>query len=107
LGGDGWDSASWLKSVGDAIMADFINHSSHHGSKPLRAGISQKYDERFTVLPMRGTGLGYDSARIVCDAIAVLIGGKAGLSRRRSQKRKTSTGDATGKITIDKGSATP
>jgi branched-chain amino acid transport system substrate-binding protein len=101
LGGDGWDSEKLGQIAGDAINGSFYsNHYSHQDPDPRVQEFIKKYKERFGGTPDGLAALGYDAARIVCDAI-----GKAGSLKGAdiaAQLAKTKDfAGVTGKITID------
>lgn len=101
LGGDGWDSAKLGEIAGNAINGSFYsNHYSHEDPDPRVQDFIRKYKERFGGTPDGLAALGYDAARIVCDAI-----GKAGSVKGddiAAQLAKTKDfAGVTGKISID------
>ena len=101
LGGDGWDSAKLGEIGGDAINGCFYsNHYSHQDPDPRVQEFIKKYKERFKGTPDGLAALGYDAARIVCDAI-----GRAGSLKGAdiaAELAKTKDFDGvTGKISID------
>ena len=101
LGGDGWDSAKLGEIAGDAINGCFYsNHYSHQDPDPRVQEFIKKYKERFNGTPDGLAALGYDAARILCDAI-----GKAGSIEGAdiaAELAKTKDFDGvTGKISID------
>ena len=70
LGGDGWDSAKLGEIGGDAINGCFYsNHYSHQDPNPRVQEFIKKYKERYKGTPDGLAALGYDAARIVCEAI--------------------------------------
>ncbi len=101
LGGDGWDSAKLGEIGGKAINGSFYsNHYSHQDPDPRVQDFIKKYKERFGGTPDGLAALGYDAARIVCDAI-----GRAGSVKGPDiAAALASTKDfpgVTGKISID------
>jgi branched-chain amino acid transport system substrate-binding protein len=101
LGGDGWDSEKLGQIAGDAINGSFYsNHYSHQDPDPRVQDFIKKYKDRFGGTPDGLAALGYDAAKIVCDAI-----GKAGsLKGADIAAQLAQTKDfagVTGKITID------
>jgi branched-chain amino acid transport system substrate-binding protein len=101
LGGDGWDSAKLGEIAGESINGSFYsNHYSHQDPDPRVQEFIKKYKERFGGVPDGLAALGYDAARIVCQAI-----GKAGSVKGAdiaSELAKTKDfGGVTGKISID------
>lgn len=101
LGGDGWDSAKLAEIGGDAINGCFYsNHYAPEDPDPRVQEFLKKYKERFKGTPDGLAALGYDAARIVCEAI-----GKAGSTKgadiaAQLAKTKDFSG-VTGKISID------
>ncbi len=101
LGGDGWDSEKLGQIAGESINGSFYsNHYSHQDPDPRVQDFIKKYTERFEGTPDGLAALGYDAARILCDAI-----GKAGSLKGADiaaelAKTKDFAG-VTGKISID------
>lgn len=101
LGGDGWDSAKLAEIGGDAINGCFYsNHYSHQDPNPRVQDFIKKYDERFKGIPDGLAALGYDAARIVCEAIGRANSVKGADIATELAKTKDFDG-VTGKITID------
>lgn len=101
LGGDGWDSEKLGEIAGDSINGCFYsNHYAPEGPDPRVQEFMKKYKDRYKGTPDCLAGLGYDSAKILCDAI-----GKAGsLKGADIAAQLTKTKDfegVTGKISID------
>jgi branched-chain amino acid transport system substrate-binding protein len=102
LGGDGWDSAKLAEIGGDAIEGCFYsNHYSHQDPSPRVQNFLKKYDERFKGIPDGLAALGYDAARIVCEAMGRAKSLKGSDIAAELAKTKDFDG-VTGKITIDK-----
>jgi branched-chain amino acid transport system substrate-binding protein len=102
LGGDGWDSAKLAEIGGDAINGCFYsNHYSHQDPNPRVQDFIKKYDERFKGIPDGLAALGYDAARIVCEAISRANSLEGADIAAELAKTKDFDG-VTGKITIDK-----
>jgi len=101
LGGDGWDSEKLGDIAGDAINGSFYsNHYSHQDPDPRVQEFIKKYRERFKGTPDGLAALGYDAARILCDA----IGRAKSLSGADIAAELGKTKDfpgVTGKISID------
>jgi branched-chain amino acid transport system substrate-binding protein len=102
LGGDGWDSDQLGKIAGKSIDGCFYsNHYSRQDPNPRVQEFIKKYDERFQGAPDGLAALGYDAARILCEAI-----GRAGSTKGNAiaaELAKTKDFDGvTGKISIDK-----
>jgi branched-chain amino acid transport system substrate-binding protein len=69
IGGDGWDSEE-LKNAGDALNnCYFSNHYSHEDTRPEVQEFVQKYQAEYGKVPDGLAALGYDSARLLFDAI--------------------------------------
>jgi branched-chain amino acid transport system substrate-binding protein len=103
LGGDGWDSAKLGEIAGDSINGCFYsNHYSQQDPDPRVQEFIKKYKERFKGTPDGLAALGYDAARILCEAI-----GKAGSTKGADiAAQLAGTKDfngVTGKISIDAG----
>jgi branched-chain amino acid transport system substrate-binding protein len=102
LGGDGWDSAKLAEIGGDAINGCFYsNHYSHQDPSPRVQDFLKKYEERFKGIPDGLAALGYDAARILCDAMGRANSLKGADIAAELAKTKDFDG-VTGKITIDK-----
>jgi branched-chain amino acid transport system substrate-binding protein len=102
LGADGWDSAKLADIGGKAIDGCFYsNHYSHQDPSPRVQEFIRKYKDRNGEIPDGLAALGYDAARILCDA----IGRASSLSGADIAAELAKTKDfdgVTGKITIDK-----
>lgn len=101
LGGDGWDSEQLGKIAGKSIDGCFYsNHYSRQDPNPRVQEFVKKYDEQFKGAPDGLAALGYDAARILCEAI-----GRAGSTKGdaiAAELAKTKDFDGvTGKISID------
>jgi branched-chain amino acid transport system substrate-binding protein len=69
IGGDGWDSEE-LKNAGDALNnCYFSNHYSHEDTRPEVQEFVQKYQAEYGKVPDGLAALGYDSARLLFDAM--------------------------------------
>ena len=102
LGGDGWDSAKLGEIGGDAIDGCFYsNHYSHQDPNPRVQEFIKKYKSGSRASPDGLAALGYDAARIVCDAIGRANSVKGADIAAELAKTKDFDG-VTGKITIDK-----
>jgi branched-chain amino acid transport system substrate-binding protein len=102
LGGDGWDSSKLGGIAGKSIDGCYYsNHYSHQDPSPRVQDFIRKYKDKNGDIPDGLAALGYDAARILCDAI-----GRAGsLSGAEIAAELAKTKDfdgVTGKITIDK-----
>lgn len=70
LGGDGWDSAKLFEIGGTAINGNyFSNHYTTETTDPVVLDFIKKYKERFGEVPDGLAALGYDSAKILFEAM--------------------------------------
>ena len=79
LGGDGWDSAKLGEIAGSAIDgAYYSNHYSHQETRPEVQDFVKRYQAKYGQVPDGLAALGYDSARLMFDAMtrAPSLGGK-------------------------------
>jgi branched-chain amino acid transport system substrate-binding protein len=101
LGGDGWDSSKLGQIAGDAINGCFYsNHYSHQDPDPRVQDFIRKYKERHQEIPDGLAALGYDAARIVCDAIG-RANSVAGADIAAELAKTKDFAGVTGKISID------
>jgi branched-chain amino acid transport system substrate-binding protein len=101
LGGDGWDSAKLAEIGGDAIDGCFYsNHYSQQDPDPRVQDFIKKYQDRNGETPDGLAALGYDAARIVCDAIGRAKSVEGADIAAELAKIKGFSG-VTGKISID------
>jgi branched-chain amino acid transport system substrate-binding protein len=78
LGGDGWDAED-LKNAGTALDGSFFcNHYSHEEQRPEVQDFVKKYQQDGGRIPDGMAATGYDSAKILIDAMrrAKSLGGK-------------------------------
>ncbi len=69
LGGDGWDAED-LKNAGSALDgAYFCNHYSHDEDRPAVREFVAKYQEEYRRIPDGMAATGYDSAKLLIDAM--------------------------------------
>ena len=69
-GGDGWESPKLIEIGGKALEGSFYsNHYYVEDPAPAVREFVQKYQERFGAQPDSLAALGYDSARVLADAI--------------------------------------
>ncbi len=69
-GGDGWESPKLIEIGGKALEGCFYsNHYHVDDPSPAVRQFVQKYEERFGAKPDSLAALGYDSARVLADAI--------------------------------------
>lgn len=103
LGGDGWDSAKLGQIAGDAINGCFYsNHYSHQDPDPRVQDFISKYKEKHQEVPDGLAALGYDAARIVCEAIG-RANSVAGADVAAELAKTKEFAGVTGKISIDAG----
>ena len=70
LGGDGWDSSKLTEIGGPAIEgAYYSNHYSHEEQRPEVQEFVKKYQNKFSQVPDGLAALGYDSARLLAEAM--------------------------------------
>jgi branched-chain amino acid transport system substrate-binding protein len=101
LGGDGWDSSKLGEIAGTAIDGCFYsNHYSHQDPNPRVQDFIRKYDERHGATPDGLAALGYDAARILCDAIGHAKS-LAGADIAAELAKTKDFDGVTGKISID------
>jgi branched-chain amino acid transport system substrate-binding protein len=101
LGGDGWDSSKLGEIAGKAIDGSFYsNHYSHQDPNPRVQDFIRKYDERHGATPDGLAALGYDAARILCDAIKN-ANSTAGADIAAQLATTKDFDGVTGKISID------
>ena len=102
LGGDGWDSPQLWQLGGAALNGDYIsNHYSVDDPSPAIQKFVAEYKERFKLLPDALAALGYDSMKVLADAITRANGTDSAKLRDAIAATKNFTG-VTGSITIDK-----
>ena len=80
LGGDGWDSPSLIEVGGKAMEGCFFsNHFSNEDTSPAIQSFVKAYEAKHGAKPDAMAALGYDSAKILFDAIkrAGTVEGKA------------------------------
>lgn len=70
LGGDGWDSAEFLKMGGKALEgAYFADHFSAENQNPLIQNFVKDYQKKYGVPPSALAALTYDSIKLLADAM--------------------------------------
>jgi branched-chain amino acid transport system substrate-binding protein len=70
LGGDGWDSSKLYEIAKDAINGHyFSNHYTTESTDPAVQDFIKKYKERYNKVPDGLAALGYDSAKILIEAM--------------------------------------
>jgi branched-chain amino acid transport system substrate-binding protein len=101
LGGDGWDSSKLGGIAGNAINGCFYsNHYSPQDPDPRVQDFIKKYKERFGETPDGLAALGYDAARILCQAIEAADSLEGDAIAQQLARTRDFAG-VTGKITID------
>jgi branched-chain amino acid transport system substrate-binding protein len=101
LGADGWDSEKLGQIAGDAINGCFYsNHYAPQGPEPRVQEFMKKYKERYKSTPDALGGLGYDAAKILCEAIGRAPSTKGADIAAELAKTKDYDG-VTGKTSID------
>jgi branched-chain amino acid transport system substrate-binding protein len=101
VGGDGWDADSLLNDAGDEMEgAYFTNHYAPDVPWPNSQTFVAKYKERFKRDPSSLAAMGYDSARVLADAIGRSKGDSPEAIRDAIQDTKNFQG-ASGTITIN------
>lgn len=102
LGGDGWDSDKLGEIGGKSIDGSYYsNHYSHQDPNPLVQDFIRKYKQRFGNTPDGLAALGYDAARVLCEAIGRAHSLSGADLAAELAKTKDFNG-VTGKISIDK-----
>ena len=101
LGGDGWVGESLLKVAGNALDGSFFsNHYSQDDPSPVIQNFVKTYQSKYGGKPDAMAALGYDSAKILADAI-----GRAGTTDEpKLRDTIAATKDfkgVTGDITLD------
>jgi branched-chain amino acid transport system substrate-binding protein len=101
LGGDGWDSASLIEVGGKAMEGCFYsNHFSNEDQSPAIQEFVKKYEAKHGSKPDAMAALGYDSAKILLDAIK-RAGSVEGKALRDAIAATKDYPGITGKITLD------
>ncbi len=91
LGGDGWDAPQLWQLGGAALNGDYIsNHYSVDDPSPAIQKFVADYKARFNILPDALAALGYDSMKVLADAIKRANGTESVKLRTRLRKRRTS-----------------
>jgi branched-chain amino acid transport system substrate-binding protein len=101
LGGDGWDSASLIEVGGKAMEGCYYsNHFSNEDQSPAIQEFVKKYEAKHGAKPDAMAALGYDSAKILLDAIK-RAGSVEGKALRDAIAATKDYPGITGKITLD------
>jgi branched-chain amino acid transport system substrate-binding protein len=70
MGGDGWEGDSLLKVAGNSLDGCyFSSHFSADNQSPVVQGFIAKYKAKFGIVPDCQAALGYDTVKILADAI--------------------------------------
>ncbi len=70
MGGDGWDSAKLFELGGTAVEGSYVsNHYSAEDPTPRVQEFIKKFQAKYGIVPDSLSALGYDSARVVIEAI--------------------------------------
>lgn len=101
LGGDGWDSAKLYEIGKDAINGNyFSNHYTTESTDPVTQDFIKRYKEKFNEVPDGLAALGYDSARVLIEAMDRAASLDPSAIRDEIAKTKDFVG-VTGKISIN------
>lgn len=101
MGGDGWDSSKLIEVGGDALNNTFyISHYSPGDTASLVRNFVAKYKEKYHEIPDAMGALGYDAARLLCDAMK-RAGTTDSAALRNAIANTVNFPGVTGKITID------
>jgi branched-chain amino acid transport system substrate-binding protein len=101
LGGDGWDAPQLWQLGGAALNGDYIsNHYSVDDPSPAIRKFVADYKGRYNILPDALAALGYDSMKVLADAIQRAGGTESAKLRDAIAQTKGFAG-VTGQITID------
>lgn len=101
MGGDGWDSAKLFELGGAAVEGSFVsNHYSADDPSPRVQDFIKKYKEKYGAVPDSLAALGYDSARVVIDALK-RAGTTTGPELRDAIAKTTDFPGVAGTITLD------
>jgi branched-chain amino acid transport system substrate-binding protein len=102
LGGDGWDSEQLWQLGGAALNGDYIsNHYSVDDPSPVIQKFVADYRKRYGTAPDALAALGYDSMKLLADAIT-RAGGTESVKLRDTIAQTKNFAGVTGSITIDK-----
>jgi branched-chain amino acid transport system substrate-binding protein len=101
LGGDGWDAPQLWQLGGAALNGDYIsNHYSIDDPSPTIQKFVADYKGRYHILPDALAALGYDSMKVLGDAIK-RAGGTDSAKLRDAIAQTQKFPGVTGQITID------
>jgi branched-chain amino acid transport system substrate-binding protein len=101
LGGDGWDSPKLWEIGGEALNGSYYsNHSSMDDPNPAIQKFVSDYKARYNAVPDALAALGYDSAKVLMDAIRRANSTEPAKIRDAIAQTKDFPG-VTGRITLD------
>ena len=101
LGGDGWDAPQLWQLGGASLNGDYIsNHYSVDDPSPAIQKFVADYKARFNILPDALAALGYDSMKVLADAIQ-RAGTTENAKLRDAIAQTKNFPGVTGQITID------
>lgn len=101
LGGDGWDAPQLWQLGGAALNGDYIsNHYSVDDPSPAIQKFVADYKSRFNILPDALAALGYDSMKVLADAIK-RAGSTDSVKLRDAIAQTKNFSGVTGSITLD------
>jgi branched-chain amino acid transport system substrate-binding protein len=101
MGGDGWDSAKLFELGGTAVEGSFVsNHYSAEDPSPRVQDFIKKYREKYGSVPDSLAALGYDSARVVIEAMR-RSGATSGVGLRDAIAKTKGFPGVAGTITLD------
>ena len=101
LGGDGWDSPRLWELGGASLNGNYIsNHYSVDDPSPAIKKFVADYKARFNILPDALAALGYDSMKVLADAIK-RAGGTENVKLRDAIAQTKNFPGVTGLISID------
>jgi branched-chain amino acid transport system substrate-binding protein len=101
LGGDGWDSEKTLEIGGDAVEGYFFStHYAADSDDPRVQEFVKRYNEKYQGVPDAMAALGYDTAKILADALT-RAGTTEGPKLRDAIASTTDFQGVTGKISMD------
>lgn len=101
MGGDGWDSAKLFELGGTAVEGSFVsNHYSAEDPSPRVQDFIKKYREKYGAVPDSLAALGYDSARVVLEAMR-RSGATSGAGLRDAIAETKGFPGVAGTITLD------
>ena len=101
MGGDGWEGDSLLKVAGNALDGCFFSsHYSAENNEPVVQSFIRNYKAKFGIVPDCMAALGYDSAKLLAEAIT-RAGTTEGVKLRDAIAGTKDFVGVTGKITLD------